>query len=68
MSLRTIHLIFMLIVIMSAEMFGAREIFVYRATQDVGSLWLGVLALFGGLALCVYAFFFVRKMDAADIH
>lgn len=68
MSLRTIHLIFILIVIISAEMFGAREIWHYQLTKDLGTLWMGILSLVGGLALCVYAFFFVRKMDSADIH
>jgi hypothetical protein len=67
-SLRTIHLIFILIVIMTAEMFGARELFQFRQTGEFGSLWLGILSLLGGLALCVYAFYFVRKMDSADIH
>ena len=68
MSLRTIHLIFILIVIMGAEMFGARELFQFRQTGETGALWLGILALAGGLGLCVYAFHFVRKMDSADIH
>ena len=68
MSLRTIHLIFILIVIVSAEMFGARELFQFRQTGEVGALLLGVLSLLGGLGLCVYAYYFVRKMDSADIH
>jgi len=67
-SLRTIHLIFILIVIVTAEMFGARAIWQYRLTSDLGTLWLGILSLLGGLGLSVYAFYFVRKMDSADIH
>lgn len=68
MSLRTIHLIFILIVIMTAEMFGARELYQFRQTGEIGALWLGILSLLGGLALCVYVYRFVRKMDSADIH
>ena len=68
MSLRTVHLVFVLIVIISAEMFGARELYQYRMTGETSTLVLGIIALAGGLAACVYAFYFVRKMDSADIH
>ncbi|MCP4200971.1 MAG: hypothetical protein GY769_03465 [bacterium] len=67
MSLRTFHLIFILIVIVSAELFGAREIWYYQHTRDPLTLWMGILTLVGGLGLSVYALFFVRKMDAAGI-
>jgi lipid-A-disaccharide synthase-like uncharacterized protein len=68
MSLRTVHLIFILIVIISAEMFGARELYQYRIAGETSSLVLGLISLMGGLGACVYAFYFVRKMDSADIH
>jgi hypothetical protein len=68
MSLRTIHLIFILIVIITAEMFGARELWLYRQTRELGTLVMGVVSLVGGLAMCIYAYYFVRKMDSADIH
>jgi hypothetical protein len=68
MSLRTVHLIFILIVIISAEMFGARELYQYRMGGETSALVLGLVALAGGLIACVYAFYFVRKMDEADIH
>ena len=68
MSLRTIHLIFILIVIITAEMFGARELWLYQQTKDLATLWMGIVSLVGGLALCVYAYHFVRRMDSADIH
>jgi hypothetical protein len=66
-SLRAFHLIFILLAIVTAEMFGAREIWLYRVSKDVGELWMGVLSLVGGLALSGYALFFVRKMDSAHI-
>ena len=68
MSLRTIHLIFILIVIITAEMFGARELWFYRQTGELGTLVMGIVSLVGGLALSVYAYHFVRRMDSADIH
>ncbi len=68
MSLRTFHLLFILIVIVCAEMFGARELWLYPQTGELGTLLLGVGTLVGGLALSVYALLFVRKMDAAGIY
>ncbi len=68
MTLRTFHLIFILLVIMAAEMFAVREIWFYRHTQELESLLLGILSLAGGLGLCVYAFLFVRRMDRAGVH
>lgn len=68
MSLRTFHLIFILIAIMTAEMFGARELFHYQHDGDPLTLWLGILALVGGLGLSVYAVFFVRKMDSSGLY
>jgi hypothetical protein len=66
-SLRIFHLVFILFVIVSAELFAAREFWYYQATGDVVTLWMGILALVGGLGVTVYAFFFVRKMDSSGI-
>ncbi len=68
MSLRTFHLLFIVIVIICAEMFGARELWLYPQTKDLVTLWLGVGTLVGGLVLSVYALLFVRKMDRAGIY
>ncbi|MDH3213965.1 MAG: hypothetical protein OEM05_15915 [Myxococcales bacterium] len=67
MSLRAFHLVFVLLAIVTAEMFGARQLWHYHLTADLAQLWMGVLSLAGGLGLSVYALFFVRKMDSADI-
>ena len=67
MSLRAFHLVFILLAIVTAEMFGARELWYYRITKDVAELWMGILSLVGGLGLSVYALFFVRKMDSLHI-
>ncbi len=67
MSLRAFHLFFILLAIVTAEMFGARELWHFRVTQDAAELWMGILSLAGGLGLSAYALFFVRKMDSAQI-
>ncbi|MFQ5524957.1 MAG: hypothetical protein ACE5GX_01720 [Thermoanaerobaculia bacterium] len=67
MSLKTFHLIFILIVIISAELFGMRQLWYYQQTKDLLTLWLGILSLVGGLGLAAYALIFVRKMDSAGI-
>jgi len=67
-SLKIFHLIFILVVIITAELFGARELWYYQATRGLATLWMGILSLAGGLGLSVYALFFVRKMDSSDIY
>ncbi len=67
MSLRMFHLIFILIVIVSAEMFAMRELWHYQITKDPVTLWMGIVSLVGGLGLSFYALLFVRKMDKARI-
>lgn len=68
MSLRAFHLAFILIAIVSADLFGARELWHYQSTNDVTTFWLGILSLLVGLGLSVYAFFFVRKMDRTGVY
>ena len=67
LSLRTVHLVFILIAIIGAEMFGAWAIY-HHPGLDSPMMWLGIATLLGGLGLCWYAYSFVRKMDQADIH
>ncbi len=61
-TLRTFHLIFILAAIILADMFGAWALW-HRATLDGLTVVLGIVTLIGGMALTVYAFYFVRKMD-----
>jgi uncharacterized membrane protein HdeD (DUF308 family) len=63
MSLKTFHLVFIIAAIITADMFGAWTIWSFRFTHDTVNLALGILTLIGGLALTVYAFYFVRKME-----
>jgi hypothetical protein len=67
MSLRTFHLLFILLLIIGAEMFGAREIWAFSESREPVTLLLGILSLLGGLGLAFYALVFVRRMDAASI-
>ena len=62
MSLKTFHLVFIIIAIIAADMFGAWAIY-HRATLPGLTVALGILTLIGGLALTVYAFYFVRKAE-----
>lgn len=65
MTLRTIHLVFILCAIVMADMFGAWAIY-YHDTAPY-YLWLGIVTLLAGLGLCAYAIFFVRKMDEVGV-
>jgi hypothetical protein len=66
-SLRAFHLVFILLVIIGAEMFGAWAIWHYPLTGDLVSLGLGSLSLLGGLGLAAHSLILVRKMDRADL-
>ncbi len=66
MSLKTFHLVFIVAAIICADMFGAWAIW-HRASIDGLTLALGVATLVGGLALTVYAFYFVRKMEREQL-
>lgn len=67
LSLRSFHLVFLLLVIVSADLFGVWCLLDY---QDGGGVWmllLGLVSLVGGLGLIGYALWFVRKLDRAKI-
>lgn len=68
LSLRGFHLLFILIAIGGADVFGVWALRDYDRTGSVTMFVLGVLTLAGGVALMVYAYLFVRKMDRAHIH
>ena len=66
MSLKTFHLVFIVAAIILADMFGAWAIW-HRAALDGLTVALGVVTLIGGLALTLYAFYFVRKMEREQL-
>jgi hypothetical protein len=67
-SLRTVHLTFMLLAIAGADLVGAWAIWSWARTGDVGRLVLGVVCVLGGVGLVLYVVHFVKRMDAANIH
>lgn len=67
MSLRTFHLVFMIAVIMLAELFGGWAVREYRNVGDPGTLWLGIASFAAGLGLAGYVLWFVRKADAQHL-
>ncbi len=67
MSLRTVHLVFILIVFIMADMFGAWGIHEYSTTGDKIPLVMGVLSFAFGFGLAGYAIWQVRKLDRAHV-
>ena len=63
MSLRNFHLIFILLVFMGADLFGAWAIWSYRQAGDPVTLAMGVVSLVGGLGLAVYGWRLVRGFE-----
>lgn len=66
-SLRGIHLAFILIVFVASDMFGAWAFWSHSQTPEVLLLVAGVLSFAFGFAVIAYAFWFVRKLDQAQI-
>jgi hypothetical protein len=67
MSLRTFHLVFILLAIVGADLFGAWAVWNFAGTGDYLILILGVISVLGGFGLIWYAFRFVRKMNEQRI-
>lgn len=67
LSLRSFHLVFVVIVIIAADMFGAWGVWTYSQTGEGWTLTAGILSFVAGLALIAYALWFVKKLDAAHV-
>lgn len=67
MSLKGLHLIFLLIAIMGADLFGGWAIHEYNVTHEVLTLVLGIVSMAGGLGLAAYVLWFVRKAETAHL-
>jgi hypothetical protein len=63
MSLKTFHLLFILIAIMGADLFGGWTVHAYSGSGSLPTLFMGIGCIVGGLGLTVYAIQFVRIMD-----
>lgn len=67
MGLRTFHLVFMVIAIAGADVYGGWAIHDYTRNGDGVILTLGIVSILGGLALLLYALQLVRKFDREHI-
>jgi hypothetical protein len=66
-SLRSFHLVFLLVAIVGADLFGAWAVWQYVEQKDGMMLALGIIAVLGGLGLIWYAFKLVRQLDRANV-
>lgn len=66
-SLRTFHLVFILIAIVMTDMFGAWAVWDHSRTHNLATLLCGVLSFLAGFALIGYAIWVVRKFDRTKI-
>ena len=64
-SLRTFHLVFVLIVFIAADMFGAWGVWSYQQTQEGLRLVVGILSFLFGFAVVGYTIWLVHKLDKA---
>jgi len=67
MTLRAFHLLFILIAIVGADLFGIWSLLSYGKSDDVPTLVLGLFSLVIGVGLTVYGVMVVRKFDEAHI-
>jgi len=66
-SLRTFHIVFILIAVVLADVFGAWAIAEHTHTHDRLTLICGVLSFAASFGLIVYALWVVRKLDRSRI-
>lgn len=67
MSLKTFHIIFVLLCIVAADMFGAWAVFDYRQSGNTTNLVLGIASFVFGLGMIAYGAWFVRKLTRAHL-
>lgn len=67
MTLRTVHLIFVLAVVIVCDLFGAWAVHEHGQRGGFGILMLGIMSFVVGFAAIAYAIGFVRKLDQAKI-
>ncbi len=67
MTLRGMHVFFVIVIILTTELFGAWGVWTYQSTGDILALTAGVLSFLAGFAVVVYAIWFVRKLDSANL-
>lgn len=66
-TLRIFHLVFVLICMVAADMFGAWAVWQNAQTPETSLLVCGVLSFLVGFGLIAYAIWFVRKADRTHL-
>jgi len=66
-SLKTFHLVFILIAMMSADLFGGWAVHEYANVHQTTMLVWGALSFVVGLALAGYALWIVHKLTSAHV-
>ncbi|MBI4717361.1 MAG: hypothetical protein HY763_06115 [Planctomycetes bacterium] len=67
MSLRTFHMVFLLVAMLACDLFGAWALHQYQTTRDA-LIWYAGLFSFGvGLAIAGYVIWVVSKLDRAHV-
>jgi len=67
MSLRKVHLVFILVVVAACEMFGAWGVWAFANGGGPATLVAAVLSFLAGFALIGYVLWLVRKFEKAKI-
>ena len=67
MSLRTFHLVFILLAIVMADVFGAWAVWEHSHSGEGLTLALGIFSFLAGFGLIGYGIWFVRKLNRAKI-
>lgn len=67
MTLRWFHLVFLLFVMIGADMFGAWAFYHHGWADDPIAIAAGIAVLAGGLGLAAYSARLVRRLDEAHI-
>ena len=67
MSLRVFHLVFILIAIVGADLFGLWAVWTFMHVGDALMLTLGIISLLGGLGLFFYLIKMMRFFREAHI-
>jgi hypothetical protein len=60
-------MLFILIAIMGADLFGGWAIHDYRTNGDPFILTIGIVSMLGGLGLAIYVVILVRKLNQEHI-
>jgi len=66
-SLKTVHLIFIVAVIILTDLFGAWAVYENAQTHDTATLVWGIISFVVGFGAIVYGIWVVRKFDKAKL-